>query len=231
MDIADYSKYTQFYTEEIPPMLLGLLRENQWESYADLGCGDGALLDALNKLDVFAGKSVYAVELSRPRLDLVEQINSNFTCLLSDACDTSIKDGGVDFLVSSQVIEHVENDSDVIKEIQRILSPGGMVYLSTIFKKWYGWYFYRCNGKWTIDPTHLREYDRDDQLLPLLERHGLEVLVSKKTLESRPIMDALLRRLGAARSVYTTNPLLKKFRSIRAPIPGYYIWDIVCKKK
>ena len=170
------------------------------------------------------------MELSRSRLDVVKQINSNFTCLLSDACDTPVKTGGIDFLVSSQVIEHVENDLDMVKEMHRILSPGGTLYLSTIFKKWYGWYFYRCNGKWRIDPTHLREYDRDDQLLPLLERQGLEVLVNKKTLDGRPIMDALLRRLGAARSVYV-NPLLKRLRGIRVPIPGYYIWEIVCKKK
>jgi 2-polyprenyl-3-methyl-5-hydroxy-6-metoxy-1,4-benzoquinol methylase len=229
MDISTYSKYSQLYTEEVPPILSKLLEEADWASLMDMGCGDGALLDALNKKRIFQGKSVYAVELSPERLDLVRKIDEKFTCLLSDAGDIPIDDCSIDFLVSTQVIEHVEDDGQMAREIYRILSPGGTVYLSTIFKKWYGWYFYRCNGKWTIDPTHLREYGKDSQLLPLFETAGLQVLGSWKTLDGRAVVDSVLRRLGAKRDVYS-NGLLRALRKIRVPIPGYYIWEIVCRK-
>jgi len=128
------------------------------------------------------------------------------------------------------VIEHVHNDEEMVREIRRVLAPNGIVYLSTVFKKWYGWYFYRCNGKWTLDPTHLREYNHDEQLLDVFERSEFEVLENRKSLDGRPVLDAVLRRIGANRKIYD-NRLLRLFRAIRIPIPGYHIWEIVCQKR
>ena len=229
MDLPTYSKYSQLYTEDVPAILAEQLEEARWNTLMDMGCGDGALLDALNKKGIFDGKSIYALELSPERLNLVQKIDDSFTCLLSEASNAPVDDGSIDFLVSTQVIEHVEDDAQMAHEIYRVLSPGGTVYLSTIFKKWYGWYFYRCNGKWTIDPTHLREYRKDGQLLPLFETAGLQVMGSWKTLDGRSILDSVLRRLGTNRDVYS-NRFLRTLRKFRIPIPGYYIWEIVCKK-
>ena len=49
----------------------------------------------------------------------------------------------------------------------------GSLYLTTVFKGWYAWYFYRCEGRWTVDPTHLREYRSDAELLPRVASQGL----------------------------------------------------------
>jgi 2-polyprenyl-3-methyl-5-hydroxy-6-metoxy-1,4-benzoquinol methylase len=229
MDIEAYAKRTQFYTEDVPPLLSKFLDNTEWNTCLDLGCGDGALLYALNKKGYFAGKTVYGVDLSTSRLQMVSQINSDIICLARDVCDTQVEDASIDFLISTQVIEHVESDAKMVAEIYRILAPTGTVYLSTIFKKWYGWYFYRCNGKWTIDPTHVREYTHDDQLLDILKNQNLQILEFKKTLDGRPLMDALLRRVGARNFVYN-NRMLNLFRGISIPIPGYYIWEIVARK-
>ena len=97
----------------------------------------------------------------------------------------------------------------------------------TIFKKWYGWYFYRCNGKWTLDPTHVREYTKESQLIEKLVSAGLKISMESKVQDGRPVMDSILRRIGAPRDIYN-NKFLKALRSVRVPIPGYYIWEIVC---
>jgi 2-polyprenyl-3-methyl-5-hydroxy-6-metoxy-1,4-benzoquinol methylase len=141
-----------------------------------------------------------------------------------------VRDSSVDVVISTQVIEHVDDDAKMAREMYRIASPNATVYVATIFKKWYGWYFYRCNGKWTIDPTHLREYSKDSQLLDTLTDAGLEIVASKKTLDGRSLLDAGLKRVRASRSVYD-NKFLKRLRSFRIPIPGYYIWEVVCKKE
>tara|TARA_B100000315_G_C14171536_1_gene404788 strand:- start:138 stop:590 length:453 start_codon:yes stop_codon:yes gene_type:complete len=146
-----------------------------------------------------------------------------------DVCQTQLPDASIDFLISTQVIEHVQNDSDMVSEIHRILAPNGTVYLSTVFKRWYGWYFYRCNGKWTLDPTHLREYTHDDQLLDILKKRGFDVVQNKKTRDGRPLLDAITRRLGGGRKIYE-NRVFKRLRRFCIPIPGYYIWEIVCTK-
>ena len=195
----------------------------------DLGCGDGSLLNALNNRGIFTGKAVYAVDLSQSRLDKVQRINPEFSCLQRDVCKTELPDGSIDFLMSTQVIEHVESDADMVKEIRRLLSPKGTVYINTVFKKWYGWYFYRCNGKWTLDPTHLREYTDDGQLLDTLREQGFDILASEKFKDGRPVLDALLRRLGYPAHAYNYQ-FLRSLRRFRIPIPGYYIWEIACKR-
>jgi len=230
MNLKKYSQRRQFYSNEVPQLLSEYMKENPWNSLADLGCGDGSLLHALDQQGYLQGKSVYAIDLSRDRLDRVNKNNQDFTCLVSDACEINLNEGAIDLLLSTQVIEHVTDDREMVKEMYRVLHPSGTVYLSTVFKKSYAWYFYRCNDKWTIDPTHLREYSQDDQLISLLEAEGFEVLANEKTLDSRPIADSVFRRLRVSKYLYRF-PVMRLLRKIRIPIPGYYIWELVLRKK
>jgi len=231
MDIEEYSKYRQFYNEDIPELLLKYINKNNWNNYLDLGCGDGSLLNALNKKGYLDNKTVYAVDLSENRINLVKKINKNFICLVGDACNIkNIQDGKIDFLVSSQVIEHVKSDGDMVKEIYRLMNKDGVVYISTVFKKWYGWYFYRCNNKWTLDPTHLREYNTDNQLLDIFVKNSFDILENRKVLVKRSIVDFFLKRVGGDRDVFIKYPFLKFIRNLNMPIFGYYNWEIVCKK-
>lgn len=231
MDIEEYSKYKYFYAGEPPKLLCEYLKNTKWDNFMDLGCGDGFLLYNLNKANFFDKKNVYAVDLSKNRIDLAKNINKNFIYLVEDACNIkAIKDKSIDFLTSIQLIEHVEDDKALIEEMQRVLSRGGIAYVATIYKKWYGWYFYRCRGKWTIDPTHLREYTKDSQLLDIFKNCGFEVLENRKNLTWRPIIDFIFKRLGFDKNVFLRNPFLQKIRSFQVPVPGYYNWEILCRK-
>ena len=200
----------------------------------DLGCGDGTLLYALNKKGYFDGKIIYAIDLSQKRINLVKNIDKGFRCFVNDACNIqNIKDNSIDFLVSTHVVEHVANDEAMIKEISRVLNKNGTVYLATVFKKWYGWFYKRCNGKWTLDYTHQREYTKDNQLFDLLRRYSLEILENKKSLFSLSVTDAVFKKIfrrGTKRDVYK-NRFLRFLRSFKVPILGYQEWEIVCQKK
>lgn len=231
MDIREYSEYMQFYTDEVPGLVKKYLTTAKWGNFLDLGCGDGALLYALDKTGLLKGKVVQALDLSEARIRLIKNINKDFIGFVDDACDIkNIKDKSIDFIASSQVIEHVSSDEKMISEIKRILRDDGTVYISTVFKKWYGWYFYKFGGRWVLDPTHLREYSRDNQLFDILEKNGFEIIENKKTLESRSLIDFVLRKMHAGRYVYS-NKILKALRVIKIPIPGYYEWEIVFRKK
>lgn len=231
MNIEEYAKYKQFYDQEIPELVSEYLSKNSWKTYLDLGCGDGSLLNALNEEDYFNNKIVYAIDLSENRINLVKKINKNFICFVADACDVKgIEDNSIDFLVSTQLIEHVESDDRMVKEIKRVLKSNATAYVTTVFKKWYGWYFYKCNGKWTLDPTHLREYDKDEQLLGIFEKYGFEIIDNKKTLIKHPLINFILKRIGVDRKAYN-NLFFNFLRKVRIPIFGYYKWEILCKKK
>ncbi len=64
-----------------------------------------------------------------------------------------------DFVITFQVIEHIENDDYFLKEAARVLKPGGKLFLTTVNKKF----------SLTRNPWHVREY----------LAHELELLMKK----------------------------------------------------
>ena len=229
MDLRSYSARQQFHTGTIPTLLEECLNSYSWNTMLEIGCGDGSLLGTLKNRNLSDGKVVLASDISIDRIKVV-QTRLGISGIVGDACQLSVKDNSIDMVITEQVIEHVFDDQPMASEMHRVLVNDGTAYISTVFKKWYGWYFYRCNGKWTLDPTHLREYTSDSQLVTKLENAGFKILENKKTLDGRPVMDSILRRLKADRRVYK-NRLLNSLRAIRIPIPGYYVWELVCIKK
>jgi len=231
MDIENYSKYKKFYYGDgIPDLLAKYINKTKVETILDLGCGDGLLLRALDNLGYLKSKKVYAIDLSQERVNLVQEINKEFKCFAEDACSaTSIKDGSIDFLMATQLIEHVQDDDKMVKEISRMLAENGTVYLSTNLKKWYGWYFYRNNGKWVLDPTHIREYSNERQLLDILDKYNFKVIESKKTQTRRALRDFFLKRMGANVYAYK-NRFLNRLPILGVPVLGYYEWELVFTK-
>jgi len=230
MDIEEYARNRHFYEDDVPPLLERELANRSWRRYADLGCGDGTLLLALKKRGYFRGREVHALDLSRTRIDRVRALCPEFDANVGSAQDLqAFPDGSLDFVVSTQVIEHVPDDQKMISEIARVLAPGGTAYVTTVHKKWYGWYFYRCNGRWVIDPTHLREYRNDAELLRERAPAGLQVAENRKTQLFFPVADFFLRRLGTGDRLYS-SAWVRTIRRMRIPIPGYYTWELVFHK-
>jgi ubiquinone/menaquinone biosynthesis C-methylase UbiE len=196
-----------------------------------LGCGDGALLEALwsrgylKKFD-----KVLAVDIAPERVARARRIDPAIEAFVGDASKLhAIPDASISLAMSNQVIEHVPDEEGLIREIARVLTPGGCVYLSTVFKKPWAWYFYRCRGRWVLDPTHLREYESETYLRELCGRSGLRVKKSQKTLFWFPLTDYFFRRLRV-RSRLPKNKFIRLLRKIKMPIPGYYEWGMLMEK-
>ncbi len=75
-----------------------------------------------------------------------------------------------DYVVSFQVIEHIENDKEYVKEILRVLKPEGKFILTTPNKL----------QSLTRNPWHVREYT-GDELANLLIQNGFSKVVKKGT--------------------------------------------------
>lgn len=232
MDIEKYSRIApQFYINEVPKLLEKYLKQNNWQNYLDCGCGDGSLLYALNSNNFLDGKNIFAIDLSENRINLVKKISPNINAFVDSAEELkTINNESIDFFVSTQVIEHVD-DKKMISEIYRVLKRGGTAYISTVYKKWYGWYFYRNNGKWVLDPTHLREYSYDGQLLNIIiDKNKFEILENKKTLQKFPVVHVFLKLFKVNNRGIYENKILNFTKNIKIPIFGYYNWEIVLRK-
>lgn len=64
---------------------------------------------------------------------------------------TGLEDNSFDFVITFQVIEHIKKDRDFVKEIHRVLKPGGQLIVTTPNKKM----------SITRNPWHIREYTID----------------------------------------------------------------------
>ncbi len=223
--------YTRYYIDELPDFMdvyfYGL--RNGIYSVLDLGAGDGALLYALHKRGWLKDIKAVALDISAERIRRIPELNLGIEPVLSDATRTPFKDNKFDFIICHQVIEHVEDDNKLLQEIHRILKSNGICYLSTVFKKKLAWWYHRCNGKWTLDPTHLREYS-NDELLNKLEKY-FTIAVEGKTIYRWAITDFILARLGIMGYVYEKHKWLNWLRRFRIPIPNYYIWEMWLWKK
>lgn len=230
--LEDYSKRFHFIVDYIPSMLDTILKNGSFCSLIDIGCGDGSLLQSMKNAGYLEGKTdITAVDLSVERLKRVQAIDPTIRCIVNSAEDLEgVRDRRFDIVISTQVIEHVD-DAKMMKQLSMILAPDGVIYLSTVFKKWYGWYFYRCNRRWVLDPTHIREYSDDRQLTRVIEENGLEVVKSAKTPLRFPVTDFALRLLPGDHQVYKRHNFLSALRHLLLPIPGYFIWELVLRKK
>jgi ubiquinone/menaquinone biosynthesis C-methylase UbiE len=88
-----------------------------------------------------------------------------------------IEDNSVDFVVTFQVIEHIKDDKQFLREIYRVLKPGGKMILTTP----------NILMSLTRNPWHFREYNPDkmrEVLESSFEKYELRgVFGNEKTME------------------------------------------------
>lgn len=99
----------------------------------ELGCGNGGPLytyDIIKRAKKYVG-----VDGFEPNITLCKtrhQDKANATFILSDVCKVNeLEDSSFDYVISTEVIEHVEDDDRMIEEIFRILKPNGTAIIST----------------------------------------------------------------------------------------------------
>jgi len=122
-----------YYDESVISRLtdMKLLKEDM--TVLDLGAGDGYLSRAV----AGAVKRVIAVDISGEMLRTLakkaaEKGVPNIETLEGDACDMPVPDSSVDLLCANMFLHHIEEPGLAIKEMKRVLKPGGKVFLADL---------------------------------------------------------------------------------------------------
>ncbi len=63
----------------------------------------------------------------------IDVIPFDYVDLVADATDLPFTDGSVDVIVSESVLEHVKDPARAVREMLRVLKPGGTLYVSVPF--------------------------------------------------------------------------------------------------
>jgi SAM-dependent methyltransferase len=115
----------------------------------EVGCGEGRGIDLLlTKSSQFTAVDKIESALARLR----QQYPAAHFISMDLPPLHNLKDNTYDCVVSFQVIEHIKDDLFYMKEIQRVLKPGGVALITT------------PNRKLTLsrNPWHIREYLADE---------------------------------------------------------------------
>ena len=235
-------RHIHFYDLKIPDLLEKAVKSKNSRDFSvvDLGCGDGSLLFSLQKRGLFSNaEKIVGVDLSPERIKNLRENVKNVIGIASDACNVKELENEVfDVVISSQLIEHLPNDIDLLQEIRRLLKRDGVAYISSVIKKRYGFYIYRSKRGFRLDPTHVREYSSKEVFLNLLERSRLKTLRYRIKIVKYPLSDLIIRafiKMGLikpfdARNVYMENKWMISIRKLTIPIFRYYTIEVMCKK-
>jgi len=211
-NFEDYSnKHIHFYDLTIPNLLEELIKiksEKKSFDVVDLGCGDGNLIFNLkNKGLLKKADKIVGVDLSPKRIEILNNNIDEIQGIVSDACNISeLKDNSFDIIIASQIIEHLNDDTLLIKEIDRLLKKDGIAFISSIIKK--------QNNNLKVIKINLKKIK-----YPLFE------------LMFRFLINNNLLKTDSVRSLYMNNKLFIKLRFLSIPIIGYYSIELLCIKK
>lgn len=129
MDIVSYSRH--YYTFLSKEALKGKPKR-----LLDFGCGDGSFLASLNdKVD-----ARYGIDIDER---VIVQTKDRFPAINFQVLKTEkripYKDNFFDVVTLHHVLEHVNSESQVIKEILRVLKPGGLFLLASPYHGLFTW--------------------------------------------------------------------------------------------
>ena len=154
-------------------------------SILDYGCGEGRYLALLAELFPAAGLAGCDISETALKLAAGHQPHSRFVPMSNESI--ALPDQSFDFVISVEVLEHVQDANKAIQEISRVLKPGGILLLTTpcankyslewFVNKWRGGFQPSADGYGrfaTDEPGHLRRLN-DDHFRELASRHGLAI--------------------------------------------------------
>jgi len=155
-------------------------RINRADKLADLGCGQGQLLELLNQEFAKNKKNLYGFDISSSFINKSKKSFNNVFCL--DLNENKLPFQDFDIIFALDIIEHLEFPLGFLKNTALVIKPNGLIIISTPNT---GSLSYLLQGKnWYAfkDKTHLHFYNRR-QLNNLLKTAGFKT-INLKTVSS-----------------------------------------------
>ena len=117
-----------FYTEEVREAAYRKAGLVSGKTAADIGCGTGFITEGL--LD--KGLKVIAVDQSPAMLDEIRSVmgSPSLECRQGEAESLPLDQGSVDYAFANMFLHHVESPPVAIREMVRILRPGGVLVIT-----------------------------------------------------------------------------------------------------
>ncbi len=120
-----------FFSDEVRETAFRLADIAPGSTAADIGAGTGFITEGLMEHQV----NVYAVDQSQQMLDLLQEklcSKGSITCIAADGSSIPIPDRRMDYVFANMYLHHTESPLAAIKEMYRILTPGGKLVITDL---------------------------------------------------------------------------------------------------
>jgi len=122
---ADNLRVPEFIAARTGEILAGLSTYRQNNRMLDIGFGSGVLLEVAR----LQGWKAFGLEVSAPA---VEQARARgFEVFHGTLEEANYPDGHFDLVTASEILEHLPDPHNFLKEVGRILRPGGTLWATT----------------------------------------------------------------------------------------------------
>lgn len=147
-----------------------LMSRTEGKRFLDVGCNHGFAVAAANEL----GLEAFGIDVDPSAIEYAQE-NFGKDKFKTISVEDYAKEGNkADIIYTSEVIEHLYDPESFVKALKEILSPDGIIYLTTPD----GNHFMIPNNfpswKAVIPPEHIHYFSRDG-LKIMFERAGLKV--------------------------------------------------------
>jgi len=207
LNLTDDDYYTGFY-QNISTHATRIHQIKKWlrqikttETFCEIGCNIGYFTHFVAKMGAFSTGIDIATSKIRIARYIAEKQNLNCKFYRMDAGNLEFPDKSFDYVLCSQVLEHLRDDRKAIKELFRISKYRVII---TVPKK--GWYWNIFNRMFHVNTFnreghgHFREYAIDD-LKRKLNHDEFRIEKIEYTGFITPVHDLILKKFPFMQSI------------------------------
>lgn len=139
----------------------------------DVGCGQGLLLKKISQRAA-PGSQLYGLDISPKLVEIARSNNPTATVEVGDAESMPYPDSTFDVATMTEALEHMLDYDAALREVHRVLKPGGVFIVSVPNRDWLRYDFYDKIRNHSMQPVD-DHYFRFAEVTDYLERNGLKV--------------------------------------------------------
>ena len=208
----------EWVVKRLEEITAGFAPYRQFNRLLDVGCGAGTLLGAART----NGWQAQGVDVSESVAEHVRKLG--FDVFKGELHEAGFRNGEFDVVTAAELFEHLFDPFTVLKEIQRILRPGGVLWTTTPHWRGLSARFLGLNWRVVSPPEHLQ----------LFSMSGLRTLLSNAGFKEAQLMTTGGNPLELLQAVRSKKPPTKSdsppITSERV-VEGYRINEALTKSR
>jgi len=207
-------------------LVIDFLKPRRGDAILEAGCGYGRITETL----VTNEAEVVGIDISESMIAYcLKRFTTNFKGLVVDITYTPFNDAAFDKVLCNGVLMHVEDPEGVVKELVRVLKPGGLLLIdgNNLFSP-FNWYEQAMSKWWELrgyEPQMIMRRKSPLFYKQILKRAGCRVV--DIACDSLLVVDVYIPKIGWFAPPWLV-PLLGVFDRLSRVTPfrhfGFEVW-------